>query len=110
MILFFVELFLLQKPKISGRYCNKSCGRFKTKKCEPSILQKKIDNMKKENEIVNDHFSRFIELFNQMKVYGEEISYKKIVEKVLTSVFKKFDPIVVVIQKTKDISARVSKS
>ena len=39
-----------------------------------------------------------------MKVYGEEISDKKIFEKVFISVLENFDPIVAVIEQTKNIS------
>ena len=61
--------------------------------------RKEFENMKmKENENLNYYSSRFTELVNQMKVYGEEISNNKIVEKVLISVLENFDPIVVVIE------------
>ena len=45
-----------------------------------------------------------MELVNQMKSYGEEISDKRIVEKLLISLPSKFDPIVAVIEETKDLS------
>ena len=61
--------------------------------------RKEFENMKiKENENLNYYSSRFTELVNQMKVYGQEISNNKIVEKVLISVLENFDPIVVVIE------------
>ena len=58
----------------------------------------------KENETLNEFSSRFMELVNQMKSYGEEISDKRIVEKLLISLPNKFDPIVAVIEETKDLS------
>ena len=39
-----------------------------------------------------------------MKSYGEEISDKRIVEKLLINLSEKFDPIVAVIEETKDLS------
>ena len=47
---------------------------------------------------------RFTELVNQMKIYGDQIKDKKIVEKVLISLPEKFDPIVSVTEKTKEFS------
>ena len=58
----------------------------------------------KENENLNEFSSKFMELVNQMKSYGEEISDKRIVEKLLISLPNKFDPIVAVIEETKDLS------
>ena len=58
----------------------------------------------KENENLNDYFSRFMELINQMKSYGDSIDDDQIVEKVLISILVKFDPIVAVIENKKDLS------
>ena len=58
----------------------------------------------KENETLNEFSSRFMELVNQMKSYGEEISDKRIVKKLLISLPDKFDQIVAVIEETKDFS------
>ena len=55
----------------------------------------------KENEILNEFSFRLV---NQMKSYGEEISDKRIVEKLLISLPNKFDPVVAVIKETKDLS------
>ena len=58
----------------------------------------------KENETLNEFSSKFMELVNQMKSYGEEISDKRIVEKLLINLPYKYDTIVVVIEKTKYLS------
>ncbi|KAA8526403.1 hypothetical protein F0562_008394 [Nyssa sinensis] len=58
----------------------------------------------KENETLNDFSTRFSELVNQMKTYGEDISDARIVEKILISLPEKFDAIVAVVEETKDIS------
>ena len=68
-------------------------------------LRRDLGNMKmKENENLNDYFSRFMELINQMKSYGDSIDDDQIVEKVLISILVKFDPVVAVIENKKDLS------
>ena len=58
----------------------------------------------KENETLNEFSSKFMELVNQMKSYGEEISDKRIVDKLLINLPYKYDTIVVMIEKTKYLS------
>lgn len=57
----------------------------------------------KEFEKIKEYFSRVIEVVNQMKTYGEEISYHKIVEKILISLFEKYKYIVAAIEELKDM-------
>ena len=45
-----------------------------------------------------------MELVNQMKSYGEEISDRRIVEKLLIYLLNKYDLIMVVVEETKDLS------
>jgi hypothetical protein len=59
----------------------------------------------KENESVKDYSTRFLELVNQMKAYGEDMADRRIVEKILISLHEKFDPMVAVIEETKDLSS-----
>ncbi|XP_050889637.1 uncharacterized protein LOC127094920 [Lathyrus oleraceus] len=58
----------------------------------------------KENESLNEYFNRLSELVNQMKSHGDTIDDRRIVDKILISLTEKFDPIVVVIEETKDLS------
>ncbi|KAK3018020.1 hypothetical protein RJ639_004740 [Escallonia herrerae] len=58
----------------------------------------------KEDESLKDYSSRFLELINQMKTHGEDISDRRIVEKTLISLPEKFDPIIAVIEETKNLS------
>ncbi|KAK3039924.1 hypothetical protein RJ639_027759 [Escallonia herrerae] len=68
-------------------------------------LRKDLENMKmKEDESLKDYSSRFLELINQIKTHGEDISDRRIVEKTLISLPEKFDPIVAVIEETKYLS------
>lgn len=67
-------------------------------------LRREFENIKiKENESMNKFSSRFIELVNQMKSCGDDISDKKQVEKILISLPDKFIPIVSVIEETRSI-------
>ena len=80
-------------------------GDKRTRSIKLQALRRELENMKmKENETLNEFSSRFMGLVNQMKSYGEEISDKRIVEKLLITLPDKFNPIVAVIEETKDLS------
>ncbi|KAA8525231.1 hypothetical protein F0562_007086 [Nyssa sinensis] len=80
-------------------------GDLKARTIKLQNLRRDFETMKmKENETLNDFSTRFSELVNQMKTYGEDISDARIVEKILISLPDKFDAIVVVVEETKDIS------
>ncbi|KAG6529457.1 hypothetical protein ZIOFF_011655 [Zingiber officinale] len=64
-----------------------------------------FDNLSmKENESIKDFSSRVAEIVNQIKGYGDTISEKKVVERILRSLPQKFEHIVAVIEETKDKS------
>lgn len=48
--------------------------------------------------IVENFYSRLKEIVNQLRVYGENISKTRIVEKILISLTMKYDPIITVIE------------
>ncbi|XP_038971188.1 uncharacterized protein LOC120104336 [Phoenix dactylifera] len=80
-------------------------GDKKVRAIKLQSLRRDFENMRmKENESVKDYSTRFLELVNQMKIYGEEMSDRKLVEKILISLPEKFDPMVAVIEETKDLS------
>src|SRR3954464_13064157 len=58
----------------------------------------------KENESLNEYFNRLSELVNQMKSHGDMIEDRRIVDQILISLTARFDPMVGVIEETKDIS------
>uniref|UniRef100_A0A2N9EI16 Integrase catalytic domain-containing protein n=1 Tax=Fagus sylvatica TaxID=28930 RepID=A0A2N9EI16_FAGSY len=68
-------------------------------------LWRDFDNLAmKETESVKDFHSRVAEIVNQIKSYGDTIQEKKLVEKILRSLPKKFDHVVAAIEESKDLS------
>ncbi|KAI5342112.1 hypothetical protein L3X38_009987 [Prunus dulcis] len=57
----------------------------------------------KDDETLSVYLSRLLELVNQMKGYGEDLSKGRLVQKLLISLTKEFDPVCYVIEQTKDI-------
>ncbi|XP_038979882.1 uncharacterized protein LOC120109997 [Phoenix dactylifera] len=100
-------------PRIMGAKATKEAsktlqkefqGDKKVRAIKLQSLRRHFENMRmKENESVKDYSTRFLELVNQMKVYGEEMSDRKLVEKILISLLEKFDSMVAVIEETKDL-------
>uniref|UniRef100_A0A803MVZ3 CCHC-type domain-containing protein n=1 Tax=Chenopodium quinoa TaxID=63459 RepID=A0A803MVZ3_CHEQI len=58
----------------------------------------------KENEDIKGYTSRFKEVVNQMKIYGEEISDAKIVQKILGSLDRRFNTMSTIIVESKDVT------
>ncbi|XP_024164842.1 uncharacterized protein LOC112171945 [Rosa chinensis] len=68
-------------------------------------MRSDLENLKmKDYEIVKDYYSRLKEIVNQIRAYGENISETRVVEKILISLIEKYDPIVTVIENSKDIT------
>ncbi|CAL2248476.1 unnamed protein product [Prunus armeniaca] len=57
----------------------------------------------KDDETLSVYLTRFLELVNQMKGYGEDLSRGRLVQKLLISLTKEFDLVCYVIEQTKDI-------
>jgi len=51
----------------------------------------------KDMELLQDYFSRLMEIVNQIKPHGEIVPDKRIVEKILISLPEKYDAIVAVV-------------
>ena len=80
-------------------------GDEKVRNVKLQALRREFANMNMNDaESLKDFSSRFTELVNQMKTYGENISDKNVVEKLLISLPAKFDSIVSVIEQTKELS------
>ncbi|KAL0316877.1 UNVERIFIED_CONTAM: Retrovirus-related Pol polyprotein from transposon TNT 1-94 [Sesamum radiatum] len=79
-------------------------GSAKVRIIKLQTLRRDFENMKmKDSETIDEYYTKVRELVNQLKAYGEDISEKRVVEKLLISVTEKYDPIVTTIEETKDI-------
>ena len=58
-----------------------------------------------ENKVVDEFSNRIVMVMHQMKSCGEEINDKRVVRKLLISILKKFDPIMVIIEEIKYLSS-----
>jgi len=68
-------------------------------------LCKEFDNLSmKKSEIIQVFFNRVTNIVNSIKILGDSIEDKKIVQQVLRSLLPKFDHIVAVIEESKDLS------
>ncbi|XP_050890235.1 uncharacterized protein LOC127095607 [Lathyrus oleraceus] len=80
-------------------------GDSKVRTVKLQSLKRDYENeIMKENESLNEYFNRLSELVNQMKSHGDTIYDRKIVDKIRISLTEKCDPMVVVIEETKDLS------
>ena len=52
----------------------------------------------KDGEVLQDYFSRLMEVVNQMKIHGDNITNERIVEKILIMLTADYNPIVVVLE------------
>ncbi|XP_077212794.1 uncharacterized protein LOC143847890 [Tasmannia lanceolata] len=68
-------------------------------------LHRDFENLNMKNsESIQVFFSRVSSVVNQIRTYGEKLDDQKIVEKVLRSLFPKFDHVVAAIEESKDLS------
>jgi hypothetical protein len=96
-------------PRIMGATRAKEAGAIlqeefqgdkKVRAIKLQTLRRDFENMR-----MKDYSTRFLELVNQIKAYGEDMPDRRIVEKILISLHKKFDPMVAVIEETKELSS-----
>jgi 5,10-methylenetetrahydrofolate reductase len=68
-------------------------------------LKRDFENLKmKDNESVDTFMTQVMSDVNQLRQYGDDIENKRVIEKVLRNLPKKFEPIVVPIEEFKDLS------
>jgi hypothetical protein len=64
-----------------------------------------FENLKmKESESVDQYMTQVMNTVNQLRMNGEEIPDQRVVEKVLRTLPKKFDAVVIAIEESKDLT------
>ncbi|TXG55956.1 hypothetical protein EZV62_017269 [Acer yangbiense] len=80
-------------------------GNAKVKSIKLQGLRRELENFKmKESESAKEYCSRLIELVNQMRAYGEEVTDQRIVQKILISLTDKYDHVVAAVEESKDLT------
>ncbi|KAL8088639.1 hypothetical protein AgCh_038426 [Apium graveolens] len=80
-------------------------GDEKVRSINLQYLKKDFQNLKmKDSENIQSYHARVMEIVNQMKTYGDNISDQHVVEKFLISLTDKYEYIVTVIEETKDLT------
>ncbi|KAL8117736.1 hypothetical protein AgCh_015569 [Apium graveolens] len=80
-------------------------GNSKVRSIKVQTLRRDFENlMMNESESLKDYYSKLNEIVNQMALYGEVVTDKKVVEKILISLTDKYDAMVSIIEETKDIN------
>jgi len=83
-------------------------GLAKVKMAKLQTLRRDFENLKmKESQIVDTFMVSVMGLINQMKSHGEDISNRRVVEKILRILPSKFDSLVVPIEETKDLDTYI---
>ena len=79
-------------------------GSDNVKQVKLSSLRRKYQLMLlKDDQRINDYFSKLLFVVNQMNACGEVVSNQQVVGKIMRSLTSKFDFIVVAIQEAKDV-------
>jgi hypothetical protein len=80
-------------------------GTSKVKIAKLQALRREFENLQmKDSDSIDQFTYRVTELVNQIRQNGDELVDQKVVEKVLRSLPRKFDAIVVVIEESKDLT------
>jgi len=81
-------------------------GEERVKTIRLQTLRCELDNIRmKESESIEEFYNRVISLINQMRVNGEPLEAKRIVEKILRSLTRRFEYVVVAIEESNDLSS-----
>ncbi|KAL4014559.1 hypothetical protein IC575_026766 [Cucumis melo] len=80
-------------------------GEDKVKMIRLQALRSEFDFIKmKETETIEEFFNRILVIVNSLRSNGEEVGDQRVVEKILRSMPRKFEHIVVAIEESKDLS------
>ena len=81
-------------------------GSTKVKRAQLQALRREFEILSmKDNETVNEYFSRTLAIANKMTAHGESMGQTKVVEKVLRSMTSKFNYVVCSIEESNDVTA-----
>ncbi|XP_060179238.1 uncharacterized protein LOC132609336 [Lycium barbarum] len=81
------------------------CGDEKVRTINLQTLRREFQNLKMiESEKINEYCTRVMNIVNEMRNHGDEISDQQVVEKILISVTKKYEYIVASTEETKELS------
>ena len=80
-------------------------GSTKVKVVKLQLLRRDFESLKmKENESIEDFITRVQNVVNAIHSHGETLEDRRIVEKVLRSLPRKFDPVTIAIEESRDLS------
>ena len=80
-------------------------GTCKVKLVRLQMLRRDFENLQMSDfETIHDFFTCALSIVNQIKSHGDTLDDQKVVEKILRSLPIRFDPIVVAIEESKDLS------
>lgn len=80
-------------------------GQDRVKVVRLQTLRCEFDGLRmKESETIEEFYNRVISLINQMRLNGEDIEEKRVVQKILRSLIRKFEYVVVAVEESKDLS------
>ncbi|CAN0883961.1 hypothetical protein LINGRAHAP2_LOCUS14696, partial [Linum grandiflorum] len=102
----FPQIFGIKTAKEAWKILkNEFKGSEKEISIKRQTIWRQFDNLAmKEGESIKDFHSRVAEIVNQIKITGETIDEKKIVERILRSLMPKFEHVVAIIEETKDLA------
>ena len=101
----FPRIINATKAKVAWDILQKEYrGTEKVRAIKLQSLKRDFENLKMQDvEVLQDYFSRVMELVNQMKIHGDDIADKRVVEKILISLPQRYDSIVFIIEQTQDM-------
>jgi hypothetical protein len=80
-------------------------GKSKVKTTKLKILRRDFENLQmKVTYSIDSFFTHAMEIINLLKSYGETVGDQKVVEKILRSLPTKFDPVVIAIEESQDLT------
>jgi transposase InsO family protein len=114
--LFFIQQAMEESifPKVAAATRSKQAweslqttyqGTSKVKTTKLQILRRDFENLQmKDTDSIDSFFTHAMAIINLLRSYGETVGDQKVVEKILRSLPTKFDPVVIAIEESKDLT------